>query len=97
MCLAMPGRIVNVVDGDGPLMAEVDFGDTRKQVCLEYTPEARAGDYVVVHVGFAIQQLDEMYAQKILAEAQDETDAAPAGAALVVEVSGDRAGNPARR
>jgi hydrogenase expression/formation protein HypC len=48
-------------------MAEVDFGGVRKGVCLQYIPDATVGEYVVVHVGFAIQRLDEQSAQQTLA------------------------------
>ena len=67
MCLAVPGRIVSVAEVDGTLMAEVDFGGVRKDVCLQYIPDAAAGEYVVVHVGFAIQRLDEQSARDTLA------------------------------
>ena len=68
MCLAVPGRIVSVADRDGTLMSTVDFGGIRKDVCLQYIPDARIGEYVVVHVGFAIQRLDEESAKSTLAE-----------------------------
>ena len=48
-------------------MAQVDFGGLRKEVCLDYIPDARVGEYVIVHVGFAIQRLDEQSAQETLA------------------------------
>jgi hydrogenase expression/formation protein HypC len=67
MCLAVPGRILSIAEVDGTLMAEVDFGGVRKNVCLQYTPDAAVGEYVVVHVGFAIQHLDEASAQETLA------------------------------
>jgi hydrogenase expression/formation protein HypC len=67
MCLAVPGRIVRLDNHDDTLMAEVDFGGVRKDVCLEYIPDATVGDYVVVHVGFAIQRLDEASAIRTLA------------------------------
>ncbi|MEV6302400.1 HypC/HybG/HupF family hydrogenase formation chaperone [Actinoplanes sp. NPDC051861] len=67
MCLAVPGRVLSVSDVDGVPMAEVDFGGVRKEVCLQYVPDARPGDYVIVHVGFAIQQLDEESARQTLA------------------------------
>ena len=67
MCLAVPGRVVSIADVDDTLMAEVDFGAIRKQVCMEYVPDVRVDDYVVVHVGFAIQRLDERSAQETLA------------------------------
>lgn len=67
MCLAVPGRVVSIAEVDQTLMAEVDFGTIRKQVCLEYIPDVKVDEYVVVHVGFAIQRLDEKSAQDTLA------------------------------
>ena len=67
MCLAVPGRILSVEDQDGTLMAQVDFGGLRKEVCLAYIPDIQVGEYVIVHVGFAIQRLDETSAQETLA------------------------------
>jgi hydrogenase expression/formation protein HypC len=68
MCLAVPGRILRVEDRDGTLMSVVDFGGVQKEVCLQYVPDADVGEYVVVHVGFAIQRLDEVSAMRTLAE-----------------------------
>lgn len=68
MCLAVPGKIDSVTDRDGTLMAVVDFGGIKKDVCLQYIPDARVGQYVVVHVGFAIQRLDEESAMRTLRE-----------------------------
>lgn len=68
MCLAVPGKILSLEDRDGTLMSLVDFGGIQKDVCLEYIPDATVGEYVVVHVGFAIQRLDEEAAQRTLAE-----------------------------
>jgi hydrogenase expression/formation protein HypC len=67
MCLAVPGRVVSSAEVDGVPMAEVDFGGVRKNVCLQYVPDVAAGDYVIVHVGFAIQRLDEQSARETLA------------------------------
>jgi hydrogenase expression/formation protein HypC len=67
MCLAVPGRVLSIAEIDGTLMAEADFGGVRKSVCLQYIPDATVGEYVVVHVGFAIQRLDEASAQETLA------------------------------
>jgi hydrogenase expression/formation protein HypC len=67
MCLAVPGRVLSITEVDGTLMAEVDFGGVRKNVCLQYIPDAAVDEYVVVHVGFAIQRLDEASAQQTLA------------------------------
>jgi len=68
MCLAVPGRVESIADENGTAMAQVDFGGVRKKVCLAYLPEAVVGDYVIVHVGFAIQRLDEQSARETLAE-----------------------------
>ncbi|MCV7059131.1 HypC/HybG/HupF family hydrogenase formation chaperone [Mycolicibacterium gilvum] len=68
MCLAVPGRILSIQERDGTTMSVVDFGGSRKNVCLQYLPDAQVGQYVVVHVGFAIQRLDEESARRTLAE-----------------------------
>lgn len=58
MCLALPGKILSIYfDGDLP-MGEVDFSGVKKKVCLAYTPEAKIGDFVVVHVGFSLTVLN---------------------------------------
>ncbi len=67
MCLGVPGRIVEVDDATGLSMGVVDFDGVRRPVCLAYTPEAGVGDHVIVHVGFAINQLDEDEAARTLA------------------------------
>ncbi len=65
MCLGIPGKVVEI--NDGPLkMARVDFGGVRKEACLEYVPETQIGDYVIVHVGFAISRVDEEEALRTL-------------------------------
>ncbi len=67
MCLAIPGKLIEIQrDVDGVRMGKADFGGVVKQVCLEYEPEARLGDYVLVHVGFAIGRVDEEEAAKTL-------------------------------
>ncbi len=70
MCLAVPGLVTSLQQKDGTTMAEVDFGGLRKQVCLEYIPDAKVGEYVIVHVGFAIQRRDEKSALETLANFQ---------------------------
>lgn len=67
MCLAVPGRILEI-EGDDPLLraGRVDFAGTIKRVNLAYVPEAQVGDYVLVHVGFAISVVDDEEAQKVL-------------------------------
>jgi hydrogenase expression/formation protein HypC len=67
MCLAVPGRVMSVHEQDGQTMAEVDFGGLRKEVCLAYIPDVQVDEYVIVHVGFAIQRVDEQSAQDTLA------------------------------
>ena len=67
MCLAVPGRVLSVEDRDDTRMAQVDFGGVVKDVCLAYLPDIQVGDYTIVHVGFAIQKLDEASALETLA------------------------------
>ena len=64
MCLGVPGQIVEVRQVEGLRMATVDFGGTRREVCLAYLPEADLGDYVVVHVGFAISLISQAEARE---------------------------------
>ena len=84
MCLAIPGKILERWDEPGGLaVGKVQFGSVARDVCLAYTPEAGPGDYVIVHVGFAIQRLDEAAAHRTLAtlEAAEAAEAAAAGTA----------------
>ena len=67
MCLGIPGRVTEVYDELGVTMGKVDFDGILKEVCLAYVPEIQVGDYTIVHVGFAITQLDEQEAQETLA------------------------------
>jgi hydrogenase expression/formation protein HypC len=70
MCLGIPGRIVAVADPPDQTderTGTVDFDGVRREVCLAYTPEAGVGDYVIVHVGFAISTVDEAEAARTLA------------------------------
>ena len=66
MCLGIPGRVTAITDDAGLLTGVVDFGGVRREVCLAYVPETAVGDYVVVHVGFAISRLDEAEALRTL-------------------------------
>lgn len=61
MCLAIPGKVLEIesVGPKGIKMGKVSFGGIIKQVCLEYCPDIRIGDYVMVHVGFALTKVDE--------------------------------------
>jgi hydrogenase expression/formation protein HypC len=67
MCLAVPGKILEIEERDLTRMAKVDFGGVVKDVCLAYLPDIQVGDYTIVHVGFAIQKLDEASALETLA------------------------------
>jgi hydrogenase expression/formation protein HypC len=84
MCLAIPGKITSITCDD-PLLrtGKIDFGGVLKEASLAYVPEAKPGDYVIVHVGFAISRLDEAEAKKVfeylremdeLAELSDKSD-----------------------
>ncbi|HMV31866.1 MAG: HypC/HybG/HupF family hydrogenase formation chaperone [Gemmatimonadetes bacterium] len=65
MCLGIPGRILDTRDDRGLLMGTVDFGGVRREVCLAYVAdEVKVGDYVTVHVGFAISRVDEAEARR---------------------------------
>ncbi len=67
MCLAVPGKVLEIEERDDTRMAKVDFGGVVKDVCLAYLPDLEVGDYTIVHVGFAIQRLDEESALETLA------------------------------
>jgi hydrogenase expression/formation protein HypC len=82
MCLAVPGKITEMQEGRFGYIAKVSFGGVVKQVSLAYVPEAKLGDYVMVHTGFAISVVDETEAAEVwgyleqmaaLAEAAEET------------------------
>jgi hydrogenase expression/formation protein HypC len=59
MCLGIPGKITEMYEANGLRMGKVDFGGVIKEVCLSYVPEAQIGDYAVIHVGFALNLLNE--------------------------------------
>jgi hydrogenase expression/formation protein HypC len=60
MCLAIPGKVIDIhTDADGVRMARATFGGIVKEVCLDFTPEAEVGQYILVHVGFALNIVDE--------------------------------------
>ncbi len=65
MCLAVPGKIESITGEDFGRMARVDFSGVRKEISLAYVPEAQVGDYVLVHVGFAISVVDESEARQV--------------------------------
>jgi hydrogenase expression/formation protein HypC len=68
MCLGVPGKVLSIEPNPlGMHMGKVSFGGIVKEICLAYTPEVQVGDYVIVHVGFAISVVDEDEAQKVFA------------------------------
>jgi hydrogenase expression/formation protein HypC len=68
VCLAIPGKVIEISENpEGVRMGKANFGGIVKQVCLEYTPEVNTGDYVLVHVGFALSKVDEDVAARTYA------------------------------
>ncbi len=65
MCLGIPGKITETYREHDILMGKVDFGGVVKRACLEHTPDAVVGDYVLVHVGFALSRIDEAEARRV--------------------------------
>jgi hydrogenase expression/formation protein HypC len=74
MCLGIPGEIVAITSEHDLLMAKVDFGGVYRRVCLQHTPDAKVGDYVIVHVGFSLQVIDENEAKQVFAFLQNMND-----------------------
>jgi hydrogenase expression/formation protein HypC len=66
MCLAVPGKILEIYETNGLLMGKIDFGGVTREVCLSYVPEAEIGDYTIIHVGFALNLIDEQDALETL-------------------------------
>jgi len=67
MCLGIPGKIIEIYTKNQIQMGRVDFGGVYREACLEYVPEAKVGDYVLIHVGFALNTLSEAEAEATLA------------------------------
>ena len=59
MCLGIPGKVMELYEANGMKMARVDFGGAIKEVCMEYLPEIKLGDYTIIHVGFGLSIIDE--------------------------------------
>ena len=66
MCLAIPGKILEISQENNVTMGKIDYAGTINKACLAYVPEAKEGDYVIVHAGFALNIIDEAEAQKTL-------------------------------
>jgi hydrogenase expression/formation protein HypC len=93
MCLGVPGRIIEIYEQSGLQMGKIDFGGVVREVCLAYVPEAKIGDYSIVHVGFALNLIDEAEALETLAllkeigafEEEFSADSAQTSAGLLAE------------
>ena len=66
MCLGVPGKIIDIYKNGELLMGKIDFGGVFREACLSYTPEAKVGDYVLIHVGFALNIISEEEAKETL-------------------------------
>ena len=66
MCLAVPGKIVSISENEGLKMAKVNFAGVVKEVCVDWVPDPKIGEYVLVHVGFALNKIDEEDAKETL-------------------------------
>jgi hydrogenase expression/formation protein HypC len=80
MCLGVPGKIIETYQANGISMGKIDFGGVIREVCLEYVPDAKIGDYALIHVGFALNLISEQEAQETIellqqiADLSDELD-----------------------
>ena len=74
MCLGVPGKIVEIYPKENMRMCKIDFGGTTREACLDFIPEAKVGDYTLIHVGFAISLLSEEEAMETLALLQEIAD-----------------------
>jgi hydrogenase expression/formation protein HypC len=70
MCLGIPGKIIEIYEANNLVMGKVDFNGVKREVCLAYVPEAKVGDYTLIHVGFALNLISEDEALETLAMIQ---------------------------
>ncbi len=75
MCLGVPGKIIEIYEANGLQMGKIDFGGVTREACLAYVPEAKIGDYTIIHVGFALHLISEAEAQETLELLQQIADA----------------------
>jgi hydrogenase expression/formation protein HypC len=80
MCLGVPGKIVEIYESGGLQMGKIDFGGVTREACLAYVPEAKIGDYTVIHVGFALHLISEEEANETLELLRQLADAGEAEA-----------------
>jgi hydrogenase expression/formation protein HypC len=74
MCLGVPGKLIEIYKVNQLRMGKVDFGGVMREACLEYLPDVKVGDYVIIHVGFAISQLSEREAAETLSILREISD-----------------------
>ena len=86
MCLAIPGKVLNTFEQNGLRMARVQFGGITREACLEYVPDTQPGEYVLVHVGFAISIVDEVEAERTYQALKDLDQLTELEAPVVDEV-----------
>ena len=77
MCLAVPGKITEIYQSNDLLMGKIDFGGVVREACLAYVPEAKVGDYTIIHVGFALNIIDEKEALETLALLEEISEMEP--------------------
>lgn len=77
MCLAVPGKITEIYQNNDLLMGKIDFGGVVREACLAYVPEAMVGDYTIIHVGFALNLIDEKEALETLALLEEISEMEP--------------------
>ncbi len=75
MCLAIPGKVIEIYEESGLLMGKIDYSGTVNKACLAYVPEVKVGQYVIVHAGFAISVLDEDEAEAVFETYDQWTEA----------------------
>lgn len=76
MCLGVPGKIIELYESSNMLMGRIDFGGIYRDACLAYVPEAKIGDYVLIHVGFALNLLSQEEAEETLSLLKEIADQA---------------------
>src|ERR1700681_2328749 len=86
MCLAIPGKVIQTFDQGGMRMGKVQFGGIVREACLDYVPETQVGEYVLVHVGFAISRVDEAEAERTYQALRDLDQLTELEAPVVEEV-----------
>jgi len=76
MCLGIPGKILSIYEDHGTKMAKIDFGGVNRDACIEVVPEARPGDWTIIHAGFALNLLSEDEALETLQILQEMSELA---------------------